>query len=141
MRGSRSVGRQFVVMATIYLMVALALGFVMGMTGDHSLFSVHSHLGLLGWTTMGLAGVVYLILPGCARSPLARIHFWLHNLGLPIMMAALTAEVRWSAPVQPLVGLGSLLVVLALLAFTVNVIRNGRPAPAAEERPAPAIAR
>lgn len=126
MTATRSVGRQLIVMAALYLAAALVLGFVMGITEDHSLFSVHSHLGLLGWTTMGLTGLVYLVLPACESSVLARVHFWLHALGLPIMMAALALQARSDLPVQPAVGLGSVLVVLALLAFTLNVIRNGR---------------
>ena len=133
MKAPRSVGRQLIVMATMYLMTSLALGFFMGVTEDHSLFSVHSHLALLGWATMGLTGLVYLVLPACGNSALARVHFWLHNLGLPVMMVALALVTRTRMPAQPAVGLGSLLVVLALLAFTINVVRNGRAAaPAAE---------
>lgn len=131
---ARSFGRQLIVMAALYLVAALVLGFVMGVTGDHSLFSVHSHLGLLGWTSMGLTGLVYLVLPACERTVLAPVHFWLHSVGLPIMMVALALETR-NLSVQPVIGLGSLLVVVALIAFTVNVIRNGRraaPAPPVE---------
>ena len=126
MKAPRSVGRQLIVLAALYLVTSLALGFAMAVTGNHALFSVHSHLGLLGWTTMGLTGIVYLVLPGCGDSVLARVHFWLHNLGLPIMMAALAVfTVTGNASVQPAIGLGSLLVVAGLAAFTVNVIRNG----------------
>src|SRR5512139_3285078 len=129
MKAPRSVGHRLIAVSAVYLMAALVLGFVMGITGDHSLFSVHSHLGLLGWATMGLTGLVYLVLPACESSVLARMHFWLHNAGLPVMMIALALVTRTSVPAQPALGLGSLLVVLALLAFTVNVIRNGRAAP------------
>ena len=135
MKARHSVGSRLIVIAALYLMAALVLGCDMGVTGDHSLFSVHSHLGLLGWTTMALTGIVYLVLPACGSIVLARVHFWLHNLGLPLMMVAITVLTRWGdTRVQPAIGLGSLLVVLALLAFTVNVILNGR-AIAIAERP------
>ena len=135
MKAKHPVGLKLIVIAALYLMAALVLGFVMGVTGDHSLFSVHSHLGLLGWTTMALTGIVYLVLPSCGNSVLARVHFWLHNLGLPLMMVAIPVLTRWGVTrVQPAIGLGSFLVVLALLVFTVNVILNGR-ASAIAERP------
>jgi hypothetical protein len=104
----RSVGLQLIVIAALYLVAALVLGLYMGITGDHSLFSVHSHLGLLGWTTMALAGMVYLVVPACGRSRLARVHFWLHNAGLPVMMVGLFVVTRFGdARLQPAVGLGS----------------------------------
>jgi hypothetical protein len=128
MKEKRSLGMQLVVIATIYLVAALILGFVMGVSGNHSLFSVHSHLGLLGWTTMALAGIVYIVIPSCERSRLARVHFWLHNVGLPVMITGLAAVTLGDARFEPAIGVGSLLVVLALLAFAVNVVRNGRVA-------------
>jgi hypothetical protein len=125
MKEKRPVGVQLIVIAALYMMAALVLGLVMGISGNHSLFSVHSHLGLLGWTTMALTGIVYVVLPGCGEGALARVHFWLHNLGLPIMVVALTVVTLGDSRGEPAVGLGSVIVALGLLAFTVNVIRQG----------------
>ncbi len=137
MRAQHSVGVQLLVIATLYLMAALILGLVMGITEDYGLTSVHSHLGLLGWTSMALTGLVYLVLPGCGSSVLARVHFWLHNIGLPLMLGALAVMVRTGdTRLQAAIGVGSLLVVAGLLVFTVNLIRNGRAA-AADRPPAP----
>lgn len=125
MKDSRPLGVQLIVIAALYLVAALVLGLIMGISGNHALFSVHSHLGLLGWTTMALTGLVYLVLPGCGAGPLARVHFWLHNVGLPIMAMALARVTLGDGRWEPAVGLGSLIVLLGLLAFTVNVMRNG----------------
>jgi len=85
---------------------------------------VHSHVLLLGWATLAITGVVYLILPRCADTPLAAGHFWLHNLGLPVMMASLAAEALGEPRAEPLIGIGSILVVVGLGLLTVNVLRN-----------------
>lgn len=58
--------------------------------------SVHSHINLLGWLSNALFALVYGVLPGLAGRPLysgrlARLHFWLLNVGLGGMMAALFA--------------------------------------------------
>jgi hypothetical protein len=91
---------------------------------DFSLMSVHSHVLLLGWATLAITGVVYLVLPRCADTRLAAAHFWLHNLGLPVMMASLAAETLGERRVEPLIGVGSILVVVGLGLFTLNVLRN-----------------
>ena len=72
----------------------------------------------------GADGVVYLVLPRCADTRLAAGHFWLHNLGLPVMMASLAAEALGEPRAEPLIGIGSILVVVGLGLLTVNVLRN-----------------
>jgi hypothetical protein len=49
----------------------------------------------------------------------------LHNIGLPIMACGLTALAAGNAGAEPLVGIGSAMVLAALLAFTVNMLKNG----------------
>jgi hypothetical protein len=127
MKEPRTLGLRLIVIAVIYLMAALIIGFVMGVTEDFTFQSVHTHLGLLGWATMALTGIVYVVLPACERSVLASVHFWLHNIGLPLMMAALAVlDYSGDARVKPVLGIGSFMVVVALLVFTVNLARNGR---------------
>jgi len=127
----RPIGVSLIAIATLYLVAALLMGFFMGVSEDHSLVSVHSHLGLLGWATMAITGIVYLLLPACARSRLAPAHFWLHNVGLPIMMIGLAVVAQFGdARAEPAIGVGSLLVVAALIVFCVNLLRNGRTEPA-----------
>ena len=123
--GSRGwVGVTLVKIATVYLVVGLLLGVGMGVAKDFSLASVHSHVALLGWTAMALSGLIYLVFPRCRASRLALAHFWLHNIGLPVMMAGLAAEVRSAAGAEPVVGIGSVLVATGLVLFTLNVLLN-----------------
>jgi hypothetical protein len=118
------VGVSLVRIASLYLLVGLVLGLAMAIARDFSLVSVHSHVLLLGWATLAITGIAYLVLPRCAGSRLARAHFWLHNLGLPVMMASLAAEALGEPRAEPLIGVGSILVVAGLGLFTVNVLRN-----------------
>jgi hypothetical protein len=118
------IGVSLVKIASLYLLGGLVLGLAMAMAKDFSLMSVHSHMLLLGWATLAITGVVYLVLPRCATTRLAGAHFWLHNLGLPVMMASLAAETLGVPRAEPLIAVGSLLVVVGLGLFTVNVLRN-----------------
>ena len=120
------VGIALVRIASVYLLVGLVLGMAMAVAGDFRLVSVHSHLLLLGWATLAITGIVCLVLPRCADTRLAAAHFWLHNLGLPVMMLSLAAEHLGEPRAQPLIGLGSVLVIAGLALFTINVLRGAR---------------
>ncbi len=110
--------------AVVYLLVGVSLGIYMGASGDHSLHPVHAHINLLGWATLTLIGLIYRQFPQMARSPLARIQFWLHNLGLPLLMVMLTLLLRGNASLEPAVGLASGVVGTSVALFAVNVFKN-----------------
>ena len=111
-------------LAVVYLIVGVSVGFAMGASGNFSLRSVHSHLILLGWVTLALAGLIYKVYPDAGASRLARIHFWLHNLALPPMMAALAALTLGHPNAVPFLAVSQTLVVAGLLAFCWNVFAN-----------------
>lgn len=133
MSAHHRLGVVLVKIASLYLLVGLVLGMAMGISQDFSLVSVHSHVLLLGWASLAITGIVYLLLPRCADTRLALAHFWLHNLGLPVMLASLAAETLGEPRAEPIIGLGSALVTAGLALFTLNVLRRGetRDAPAA----------
>jgi FtsH-binding integral membrane protein len=55
---------------------------------------------------------------------MAKVHFWLHNIGLPIMMIALAFLVSGTKNATPAVAVGSTLVVLGVIVFAINIIKN-----------------
>lgn len=121
----KAVGHRLIKISSLYMMFGLLIGLVMGLTHSSALLSVHSHVGLLGWATMALAGLVYVAVPRCDGNRLAGMHFWLHNLGLPVMISGLIwEEYGGGQSVEMLIGIGSFVVVVALLLFTLNVFRN-----------------
>jgi len=114
-------GIRFIKIAVLYLAVGIGLGLAMGMTEKFTLMPVHAHVNLLGWASLALCGVIYTLYPAAGETRLARIHFWLHNVGLPPLMAALAFLVtghEWAAPV---VGILSMVVGAGILLFVVNV--------------------
>ena len=57
MEGRSRVGFSLLKIASLYMMAALILGLVLGVSHSFALLSVHSHIGLLGWLTMAVTGV------------------------------------------------------------------------------------
>jgi len=117
-------GIVWIKVAVVYLVVGVSLGIYMGASGDHSLHPVHAHINLLGWASLTLIGLIYRQFPEMARSPLARIQFWLHNLGLPFLMVTLTLLLRGNESLEPVVGGASVVVGASVALFAVNVFKN-----------------
>jgi len=120
------IGVNLVKTAAIYMVGGLALGILMGISQDFTLSSVHSHVLLLGWVTTALTGLVYIVLPACGEGWLARVHYWGSNLGLPLMMTGLLLLSYGKAIGEKIVGPASIVLLLALSAFMVNVFVNGQ---------------
>lgn len=114
---------RFLKLAALYLVLGVTLGLAMGMSQKFTLAPVHAHLGLLGWVSMALAGLIYLHHPAAAQTKLAAAHFWLHNLALPPFMAGLALVLMGEMWAGPLLGIGSAAVWLGLVLFAVNLWR------------------
>jgi cbb3-type cytochrome oxidase subunit 1 len=122
-----NIGMRLVRISAAYMLVAVIMGVFMGISGDFSLSSVHSHVALLGWAAMSISGILYLLLPACAGSRLAQFHFWGHNAGLPVMVASLGLYIHGVDRAEPGIGIGSMVILASLTVFTVNLYLNGRP--------------
>ena len=121
-----NVGLTLVKIAAIYMLIGVVMGVAMGISGNFSLSSTHSHILLLGWLTMSVSGIVYILIPGCNHNRLAMLHFWGHNVGLPVMTASLALYVYGYTDAEKTIGVGSVLILISLLVFTINLYRNGR---------------
>jgi cbb3-type cytochrome oxidase subunit 1 len=108
--------------AVVYFALGIALGIVMGITNDHSLFGVHAHLNLLGWASLALIGLIYQHMPYAGANRLAKMHFWLHNLGLPVMMFGLAAKFTGHTQFEPALVIGALVTAVAVMMFAYNVL-------------------
>lgn len=76
--------------SAIYFVLGIALGFHMGLIADYRLGVVYAHIGALGWLSLGLVGAIYLIRPALTETVFALAHFWLHMIGLPVLLIGLT---------------------------------------------------
>lgn len=129
MHAKNSVGFKLLKIATLYMMAGLILGLVMGISHSLAFITLHSHISLLGWLTMAVTGLVYVVAPRCDGNRLAQLHFWLHNLGLPLMILGLVWKEYSAGPqVETVLGVGSTVLAVALLIFTINVLVNCRRA-------------
>jgi hypothetical protein len=111
-------------LAVLYLIIGISLGMAMGASQNFTLRPVHAHVNLLGWTTMALAGLIYSVFPKAGASRLARLHFWLLNLALPVMMVALSMMLLGHMAFAPALVIAEIIAALAILAFAANLFLN-----------------
>ncbi len=125
-------GLHFLKIAVVYLVIGALLGLTMGITQKFVLVPVHAHVLLLGWASLALAGLVYHFYPAASTTRLARFHFWLHNIGLPLFMVGLGFLLTGNESAFPVVLVSAIAIIVGLVLFAATVLLNIKsPAPAA----------
>ena len=117
-------GLRFLKISVVYLVLGALLGFGMGIAQSFALVPVHAHLVLLGWASMALAGLVYHFYPAASITRLARWHFWLHNIGLPIFMVSLLLLRAGVEGAETFVRIGGGVTFVGLALFAINLMRT-----------------
>jgi hypothetical protein len=110
--------------AVLYLMLGVAMGIAMGASQNFTLRPVHAHVNMLGWTTLAIAGLIYSVFPQAGESRLARAHFWLMNLSMPVMMVALGLLVMGNVALAPVLAASEIVAALGIAAFAANLFLN-----------------
>ncbi|MFZ9311856.1 MAG: hypothetical protein ACO24O_10230 [Arenimonas sp.] len=113
-------------LAVLYLVIGVALGLHMAKSGNHGMYPVHAHINLLGWVSMSLFGLIYRQFPALAGNKLAKAHFWIYNLALPVNMATLYMYLGGNAGIEPVLGVASMVLGLAIAIFAINVLKNAK---------------
>jgi len=111
------VGIKLIKIGIVYLLIGMGMGVYMGATKDFSVRPVHAHVNLLGWTLLGLSGLIFHVFPQLEQSVLAKIYFWLYNLSVPLTLVSLLLFVNGNTAIDPVLGLGSVLITVSAACF------------------------
>ena len=108
--------------AIVFLILGIAAGLQMAISGDHGAFPAHAHINLLGWVTSAIFGGYYALNPAKAARRIALVHYGLYTLGLVVMLPALYLMLaQGQTAIEPVVAAGSMIVAAAILVFAVVV--------------------
>ena len=118
------VSKRWFLVAITYFVVGVCVGVFMGASGDHTLYAFHAHVNLLGWVSMSLTGFLYRAFPTAARSALAGWHFWIYQISVPIMLLAVAAIYTGHREADPVAGVASVGVLVAVLLFWWNIFSS-----------------
>lgn len=117
--------RTLLKISVVYFMLGISFGLYMSLTHVFNLTSVHVHVNLLGWMSLALVGIFYHLYPNLEKTGLAKAHFWLHNIGLPVMMIAIALAILGVNPVFfPIATAGGAMTLIGIFCFGFNVLMN-----------------
>lgn len=117
-------GEKLLKIAVTYFLIAVLLGMFMSISQNFNFAPAHAHIALLGWASLGIAGIIYILYPRAEASKLGKTHFWLHNIGLPIMMAGLLLLEGGMVTAEPIIALGATITTIGIIVFVLNVYSN-----------------
>ncbi|GAB4267031.1 MAG: hypothetical protein Kow0013_16570 [Pararhodobacter sp.] len=121
------VSRAFLVIGALYLVAGIALGMYMGASQDRSLASLHAHVNLVGFVLGVVFALVYRVFPEMGATALARLHFWLHQVGgllLTICLYLLLSQTVAEGTIGPVMAVFEAVVWIGVLVFTWNALRR-----------------
>ncbi len=118
-------GVRFIKASVVYFFIGISLGMYIGFANQFSFSSAHAHINLLGWVSLALAGVIYHLFPLAGEHKMAKIHYWLQMIGIPILSFAMVLFGLGKFEIGgPLSGIGGILVFIGTVVFLINVFQN-----------------
>ena len=103
--------------AIVFLLVGIGVGLHMSISGNHESTGAHAHVNLLGWVTMALFGTYFALVPHKAQRRIAMVQYGVYTLGCIIMLPSLYLMLSGKPSLEPLVAVGSLIVLAGVLLF------------------------
>ena len=120
----QNISGNFIKVAVLFALVGMALGIHMATSGNHDQHATHAHINLIGWVTLMLFGLFYKSHPEAGRNKLALAHFWLSTIGAIIVNVGVYLIYSGMPQGDPVAGIGSIIVILGMASFAVNVYKN-----------------
>src|SRR5829696_2213078 len=109
--------------AIVFGLAGMALGIFMAASRDHSSMPAHARLNLLGWVSLFLFGIYYRLNSALDVSRLALVQVGVWSLGTVVLTIGVAAIHMGYAAADPIAGVGSLLVLGAMVLFAALVFR------------------
>lgn len=118
-------GIKFIKVSVTYFLIGISLGIYMGFADKFQFTSAHTHINLLGWVSLAISGVIYHLFPYAGENTLAKVHFWLMMIGVPLLTFAMIlfglGEIGIGGPMS---GIGGILILIGVVLFVFNVLKN-----------------
>lgn len=119
------VSAAFFMTGALFLAMGMCWGIAMAVSQNFALAPAHAHLNLLGWVTMSIYGTFYALTRETFSPRLAWINYACATLGVVTMIPSLAVMLSTgNTALEPVVGIGSLLSLIALLVFALSAFRE-----------------
>ena len=113
----------------VFAVLGMALGIYMAISKIHVQHATHAHVLLLGFVVSVLYGAIYRLWLPSAPALLATVQTGLHEVGSVLIVVGLFLLFSGAAPegsLAPLLGPGSIAVILSALLMFYQMVRAGQ---------------
>ncbi|WP_111641725.1 TonB-dependent receptor [Marinimicrobium alkaliphilum] len=121
--------KKYVLTALGYALLGMLLGIYMAKTANNIQHVTHAHILLIGFVVSFIYGVIYKLWLKGSFGRMGQVQYWAHQAGTLIIVVGLfllyggfVAE----SVVGPILGIGSVAVIVAMLLMKVMFIRSIR---------------
>jgi hypothetical protein len=118
------IGSLMMRVSVVVLLVGMLAGVAMGVRQDFALAPAHAHLNLVGGVLLFLFGLYYRLVPAAGDNALAKLQGWLHIIGAIVFPVGVGIVLTEGDALVAIPIIGSLIVVVAIILFTVIVFRT-----------------
>lgn len=118
----------FFIFAALCGLTGMGWGIYMGISQDHSTFSAHAHLNLLGWVSCAIMGAFYALAKDRAPRRLSWVNFGLSSVGTVVMIPSVAGKIMGIEAAWVGIGviIGSLAVFCGMVSFLASVVMVAR---------------
>src|ERR1700712_3913924 len=113
-------------MSVVILLAGMLGGIMMGILQNFTLAPAHAHLNLVGGVLLFLFGLYYRLVPAAGSTTLGKGQGWLYISGGTLFPVGVALVLLKGPSVEAAPIAGSLIVVAAMVLFTVIVFRTAR---------------
>lgn len=118
-------GVRFIKVSVIYFVIGVIFGMYMGISEQFQFSSAHAHINLLGWVSLAIAGLIYQVFPSVGKNKLATTHFWFQMFGVPLLsLSMILFGLGNDGAGVPLSAIGGSLVIIGVVLFAINILKN-----------------
>ena len=120
--------RRYLVWALCYAAIGMGLGIYMAASHNHGQLVTHTHVLLVGFVVSLIYGIIHRLWLEAPRRGLAMTQFVLHQAAAAVLLVGLFllyGGKATEATLAPLLGIGSIGVLLGMLLMLYMVVRPG----------------
>lgn len=113
--------------AAVFMVVGIAMGLQMSISGVHNVTGAHAHLSLLGGVSFAIFGAYFAVNAEKAEARSSQVLFWLATLSTVAMTGALYLVLLGYPALRPIIAAGSLAYFVAVVLFAWIVFARRQP--------------
>lgn len=119
--------RNYILLGLVWVLVGMVFGTWLGASNQLNYANSHAHIGLLGFVTSVLFGLLHWAYPALGKSRLAMPQLAIYQIGIVLLIIG-KFNVDRGVTIEPLLIAGALITILGTAMMLVMFVKHGTKA-------------